>query len=94
MHDTVTVRAVEAASEASERVRAGVASLVTPTLILHGAEDPISASSTSQALAREGIDVRIVDDGLHDLLHDAGGEELMGEVCVWIDARVPRREGA
>lgn len=90
MHDAVTVRAAEGASEARERVTAAAGSLQTPTLILHGAGDPIASSSTSQGLAREGIDVRIIDGALHDLLHDDGAEALMDDVRAWIDARVPR----
>ena len=90
MHDAITVRAAEAAEEASERVQAGVAGLVTPTLILHGGSDAIAPASASQALARDGIEVRVLDGQSHDLVHESDAESTLESLRAWVDGRVPR----
>jgi alpha-beta hydrolase superfamily lysophospholipase len=90
VHDVITLRAVEAFSEARERAERGLAALKTPVLILHGADDPIADPARSRALARPGVEVRVRAGEKHDLLHDRGAGEVMRDVRAWIDARVPR----
>jgi len=88
--DAITLRGVEAFSEALARARSGLGDLRTPVLVLHGADDPIAEPAHSQALAREGIEVRVLPGKKHDLLHERGAAQVMQDVRAWIDARVPR----
>jgi lysophospholipase len=90
MHDVITLRGIEAFSEALARAESGVAGLRTPVLVLHGADDPIADPARSQALARAGIEVRVLPGRKHDLLHERGAAQVMQDVRAWIDARVPR----
>ena len=91
MHDTITVRACETVAEARQRVSGGLAGLGVPTLVLHGAEDRLAPPAASQALVGEGVEVRLVPDARHDLAHDAGAEQVLGDVVSWLDTAVPRR---
>ncbi|MEM7309332.1 MAG: alpha/beta fold hydrolase [Planctomycetota bacterium] len=90
VHDVITLRGGEMAQEAKSRVDAGLAGLSTPTLILHGAADPIAPAGASPALARDGIEVRVVDGAQHDLVHDAGAQETMESIRDWVGATVAR----
>ena len=90
VHDVITLRAVEAFSEARARAEGGQKELATPVLILHGADDPIADPARSQALARPGLEVRVLAGRKHDLLHDRGAAEVMQEIRAWLDASVPR----
>jgi alpha-beta hydrolase superfamily lysophospholipase len=89
-HDVITLRGTEAFGEALDRVQRGAVGLAAPALVLHGADDPIAEAARSQALARDGVEVRVLEGRRHDLLHEHDGEATMRAIAEWLDARVPR----
>jgi len=90
MHDAITLRGVEAFGEALDRVQRGAAALKTPALILHGQDDPIAEPARSLALARDGIEVRVLEGLRHDLAHEKNADETQRAIATWIDKTVPR----
>lgn len=83
-------RTAHAGLEGSARVWAHPEKLTVPLLIVHGKSDAITAPSGSRDLvARAGTTDRtleLYDDVLHDVLHDAGGDRVAGDILAWIDA--------
>lgn len=64
----------------------------TPLLILHGSADRVTEPDGSRELAArvKGSTLKLYDGRLHDLLHDAGGEDIVREVTGFVGARVGR----
>lgn len=87
-HNVVTLRCGEMASEAAAKVKAGLAGLATPVLLLNGADDPFAPAQAAQGLARDGLEVRVRDGARHDLFHDVGRDAVMDEVRAWLGERV------
>ena len=58
-----------------------------PVLAVHGDADPISDVAGTRALEARGIDVHVVEGGMHHLLHDRKSAETRGAITAWIDER-------
>jgi len=88
VHDTITVRAAEQATESAQACARRMGELRCPVLIVHGSADPVSSARASSALAGGSVEVRIVEGGMHDLLHDSDAESTARGVRDWIVAHV------
>lgn len=63
--------------------------ITTPTLVIHGAEDPLVPPSASAGLANsEGVERRLYPTLRHELHNEPEGAEVMGDVADWIDAKL------
>lgn len=60
-----------------------------PTLVIHGAADPLVLPSASAGLARsEGVVRRLYPTLRHELHNEPEGPEVLGDVADWIDSRL------
>jgi acylglycerol lipase len=57
-----------------------------PLLVLHGTADRVTEPAGSRELAARtpGSTLKLYDGRLHDLLHDAGGDEVVREVVAFV----------
>lgn len=63
--------------------------ITTPTLVIHGAEDPLVPPSASAGLASsEGVERRLYPTLRHELHNEPEGAEVMGDVADWIEAKL------
>ncbi len=88
VHDVITRRAAEQAAEAARTYPGRIGEIGAPVLVLHGADDRVADPSLSDALAREGVEVRRKPGRLHDLLHEADAAETAAEIGDWLARRV------
>ena len=64
-------------------------SITTPTLVLHGADDPLVPPSASAGLAAsEGVERRVYPTLRHEIHFEVEGSEVMGDIADWIDAKL------
>lgn len=74
---------------AMDRVRGSVERLTIPTLVIHGAADPIVPPQSSAALGEvEGVDRRLYPALRHELFNEPEGPEVISDVIAWIDTRL------
>ena len=65
------------------------ASIVTPTFVIHGADDSLVPPSASAGLAAsEGVERRVYPTLRHELHFEVEGAEVMADVADWIDAKL------
>ena len=88
VHDVITLRAGEQAREAASKYLGRLSQAKVPTLVLHGADDPIASAETSRGLASDGIEVQVVDGGKHRLLDDGDGAAVVARVIDWLTKSV------
>jgi alpha-beta hydrolase superfamily lysophospholipase len=63
--------------------------ITTPTLVIHGADDPLVPPAASAGLANsEGVERRLYPTLRHELHNEAESAEVMGDVADWIDAKL------
>jgi alpha-beta hydrolase superfamily lysophospholipase len=63
--------------------------ITTPTLVIHGADDPLVPPSASAGLASsQGVERRLYPTLRHELHNEAEGPEVMGDVSDWIDTKL------
>jgi alpha-beta hydrolase superfamily lysophospholipase len=63
--------------------------ITTPTLVIHGADDPLVPPSASAGLASsQGVERRLYPTLRHELHNEAEGAEVMGDVADWIDTKL------
>jgi len=83
--DVVTLGAGEAIAAAVTEAPAGLAELGKPILVLAGSDDPIAKASEVEALATKiGAEYRCFDGRRHDLIRDAGGDEVIAAIVAWL----------
>lgn len=90
VHDQVTRHTAQNLPREAADVAARLSQLAVPTLILHGADDPLGDVAASQALAGERIDVRTLEGRKGDLLREADWTERCEEIAQWLDRNVVR----
>jgi acylglycerol lipase len=90
VHDVITQRAIEEASDAARQYLPKLSELGIPILILHGSDDSISAVSKSQAVACAGIEVQVIEGGRHHLLQDRERDACAQTIASWLDSALPR----
>jgi alpha-beta hydrolase superfamily lysophospholipase len=75
---------------AIERIWAGVDRLTVPLLLLHGTADKLTAPAGSRELYQRAAStdktLRLYDGLAHDLVHEPGQEQVVGDVLAWMDA--------
>ncbi len=81
--------------DAQRRVAARLASLERmpmPTLVVHGADDPVIPVASSEAIGRlGGVTLRVLPGLRHEVFNEPEGPEVVAEVVAWIGDRVPVR---
>ena len=88
---------VAALARATDRLKAGFASIKRPVLILHGTQDQVTRPSGSlefhEAAGAADKTLKLYDGHSHDLFNDLGRERVLSDVVAWIDARLPATKG-
>ncbi len=87
VHDSISRRAVDQSLEIAARCRGGASQLRVPTLLLHGAKDSISDPAHSRAFQSPCVELRVLDDLAHDLLHERGADRLVDDIVRWLGER-------
>jgi alpha-beta hydrolase superfamily lysophospholipase len=64
-------------------------SITTPTLVIHGADDPLVPPSASAGLAAsEGVERRLYPTLRHEVHLEVEAPEVMADIADWIDAKL------
>jgi acylglycerol lipase len=86
-----TVRFADAAFAEQRRVIAGLDRLTLPALVIHGGDDQIVPTATSEALeGRPGVTRRVYPGLRHELHNESDAPRIEGEVIAWIRERASR----
>jgi alpha-beta hydrolase superfamily lysophospholipase len=87
-HDLTTRHTAERLPGEAAAVRAGLASLEVPTLVIHGELDDLASPASSEQIR---ADERIVVPGAgHGVLHEECGGEWIEHIARFVDTRCPR----
>jgi alpha-beta hydrolase superfamily lysophospholipase len=90
---TSTTRFAAAATAEQARVRAGVGSIATPMLVLHGLDDGLVPPSASEAFEGvPGVERRTYPGLRHELHNEPEGPQILAEVIAWIRDHARLRE--
>lgn len=90
VHDRVTRHTAQNVPREAADLRGRAGQLAVPTLVLHGADDPIADPGASRALAGEHVEVRVVDDRKGDLLRESDWSARCDEISTWLESKVTR----
>jgi len=90
VHDRVTRHTAQKVPREAAGVAARVKELAMPTLVLHGADDPLGDAKASQALAGGNVEVRVVEGRKGDLLRESDWSERCEEIAAWLEGKVTR----
>jgi alpha-beta hydrolase superfamily lysophospholipase len=64
-------------------------SITTPTLVIHGAEDPLVPPSASAGLAKsESVERQLYPTLRHEIHNEPEGADVMADVADWIDGKL------
>ncbi|HUQ43756.1 MAG TPA: lysophospholipase [Candidatus Limnocylindria bacterium] len=86
-----TVRFAHAAFGEQRRVSASLDRLSMPTLVVHGGDDRLVPTATSEALDRRpGVTRRVYEGLRHEVHNEADGPKVVDEVIGWIREKVSR----
>ena len=86
---SATIRFAERFFAAMDRTGNAIADLSVPTLVIHGADDPIVLSSTLAPFDRIAAAEQRVYPGIrHELHNEPSGPEILAEVIDWITDRL------
>jgi alpha-beta hydrolase superfamily lysophospholipase len=86
-----TVRFADAAFAEQRRVAAALDRLSIPTLVIHGGDDRIVPTASSETLeGRPGVTRRVYPGLRHELHNESDGPRIEGEVIAWLRERVSR----
>ena len=84
-----TLRLGSAALAEQRRVAAGLDRLAIPTLVVHGGDDRLVPTETSEAFeGRRGVTRRVYDGVRHELHNEPEAEAVLDDVVAWIRANV------
>ena len=91
--ETQPAKTVAEMVRADERLKHAFPSITLPVLILHGTADKATKPSGSRffydTAGSPDKTLKLYQDHYHDLLNDAGKEQVMGDVIAWIETRLP-----
>jgi alpha-beta hydrolase superfamily lysophospholipase len=91
-HGKLPARTVAELAKAVESFPSGVGAITVPTLIMYGTEDRLAPPAGSQMLAeRIGAGDKTLKpyEGLyHEILNEPEHEQVMDDMCAWLQARV------
>jgi len=88
VHDVVTVRAGNEAQRLAAEADGLLRSSGLPTLVLLGGDDPIGAQAWPAAQEAAGVEVKTYPGARHDLFHDGVREEVVRDLCAWLEGAV------
>lgn len=84
-----TVRFGKEFFAAMDRTRQGLSRISVPTLILHGTDDKVVPTQSSEAFENlPGAERRTYPDLRHELFNEPEGEQIVNEVADWIEAHL------
>ena len=90
-HGKIRSRSGAESLSAIARVTDRLPSLTLPTLVMHGAEDPISAPSGSQTvvdrIGTEDLTVKFYDGLFHEIFNEPEQDAVLDDVVAWLDSR-------
>ncbi len=90
-----TVRFAHAAFAEQRRVADALARLSMPTLVVHGGDDRLVPTASSEALEdRPGVTRRVYPGFRHELHNEPDGPRVVNDVVAWIRERVSRMAGS
>ncbi|QDU85510.1 Phospholipase YtpA [Planctomycetes bacterium Pla163] len=90
VHDLVTRHTAQMLPREAADVAARAKQLAVPTLVLHGADDPIGDPAASKALASEHVEVRLIEGRKGDLLRERDWSTRCDEIAAWLESKVTR----
>lgn len=75
--------------DAMDRLLAGLDDLDIPTLVIHGGDDNLVPTASSEPLGELEICDRKVYEGLrHETLNEPEGPQVVGDIVVWLNAHI------
>lgn len=84
-----TARFGKALFDEQARLEDSHGAIATPTLVIHGADDPLVPPSASAGLAKsEGVERRLYPTLRHELHNEPEGPEVMADVADWIEGKL------
>lgn len=87
-HDVITLRAAEQALAIAQHYGPRLGEVGVPVLVLHGADDRVSAAADSRAKAGANVEVRVLDRAGHGVLHESSSAAVVAQVRDWLAANV------
>lgn len=88
VHSTITLRAAEEAERCAAACRGRLGQAGCPVLVVHGSADPLAPPAAARAQAGGSVEVRVIEGGRHDLLHDVDANATIAQLRDWIIARL------
>lgn len=89
VHRTISLRAIEQASELAASCAQRTGELRVPALIVHGGADAIADASASRSKASANVEVQVLDGARHDLLHETNATDVLARIAAWLAGRMP-----
>ena len=87
------VATVAAFARAGERFEREFGRITLPVLIIHGTADKATRPDGSEQFFKEAGSadktLKLYDGYAHDLLNDLGREQVIDDIALWIEARLP-----
>ena len=91
--ETQPTQTVAEVARADERLKANFNKITLPVLIIHGSDDKATKPQGSQFFydnaGSTDKTIKIYEGGYRDLLNDTIKEEVLGDICNWLDERTP-----
>lgn len=87
VHGKISVSLFDSAMKAGQYAMTHAAELKIPTLLLHGKDDPITSPEASAVFAGKTgkVELKIWDDGYHELHNESFREEVFKYILAWIN---------
>ena len=93
-HEVQPSQTVAAMVRGDDRLKANLALITIPVLILHGTADKATKPSGSQFFydnaGSKDRTLKLYDGHFHDLLNDLGKEQVLADIQGWLDGRLPK----
>jgi acylglycerol lipase len=87
VYTKATTRLALETFKAQGRVRSALASIDTPTLVIHGADDTLVPPSASAPLASvDGIERKVYPGLRHEMHNEPEQAQVLSEVAAWLDS--------
>lgn len=84
-----TISLAGALSDAMTEARARADRLSIPTLCLHGGDDRLVPTDSSEVLdGLPGVERHVIDGLRHEIFNEPTGSEVIAQVITWLEARI------
>jgi alpha-beta hydrolase superfamily lysophospholipase len=91
-NETQPTKTVAEMARADDRLKQSFGQFTLPVMILHGTQDHATRPSGSQFFydntGSKDKTLKLYDGHFHDLLNDAGREQVLADISAWLDARL------